>query len=157
MKLKACSLLFVSRRMFLFSIVDTTASAAGVIFLFLQVTRHSAATSLSLSLSPPPPSTALCCLSNFEHFRRYHAYCIASPVNMIVCSFCLPLFSLQRWFSREGGGSVLIHSILCSVQNNSGIALFFPPKYTCCTMQPKQCMSCFLQCFHRAEKKVLFI
>ena len=49
----------------------------------------------------------------------------------------LSLFSLQGRFSGERQGSVLIHSILCSVQNNSGIVLCFYHEYVLyCTLQP---------------------
>lgn len=96
------------------------------------------------------------CPSNFKHFRRYHEYCIAPPVNMIgflllslsLLCLSLHLFSLQGWFSGERQGSVLIHSILCSVQNNSGIVLCFYLRYVLYwTLQPTEYKYWVLFCF----------
>lgn len=75
------------------------------------------------------------CLSNFEHFRRYHEYYIPSPVNMIgflPLSPTLPLFQplslplspLYRGGSQEKDNAVS-SSIVSSVQSKITQVLFF--------------------------------
>lgn len=69
-------------------------------------------------------------------------------------SLSLHLFSLQGRFSGERQGSVFIHSILCSVQNNSGTVLCFYPKICPllnCTVYRMQVQS--VLCFHHAKRK----
>lgn len=82
---------------------------------------------------------------------------IVYPFLLTWLVFCLPLslplFSLQGWFSGERQGSVLIYSILCSVQNNSGIVLCFYSWYVLCwTLQPTQCKHQAVFCFHHANR-----
>lgn len=70
------------------------------------------------------------CLSNFERFRRYHEYCIASPVNMIGF-LLLPLFFVSPslfLFCRGGSqekDKAVSSSIVSAVQSKITQVLFF--------------------------------